>query len=136
MRSFAFWPPFESENFAEQVTAYWYRNDLSGKPRFLIRYKAPYAKNFHEEELAWTAEGPFGKWPSIHLSPGHRMLDPDADDSLDFLVLGAGGAVGRWYSDVPLQFAIRSRHGAVLVIRSTGPVMVRRATRRDHVATH
>lgn len=140
MRSFAIWPPFESENFAEQVTAYWYRNDRVkgrlGKPRFLIRYKAPYAKNFQEEELAWTAEGAFGKWPSMHLSSGHRMMEPEMDDSQDFLVLGAGGAVGRWYSDVPLQFAIRSRRGAVLVIRSTGPVMVRRATRRDHDATH
>lgn len=139
LRTFAFWPPFEQEVYAERVAGYWYRNERlrnrSVKPRFLLRYKLPYGKHFREEELAWVAEGPFGKWPSIHLPSCHTLLDTDESPSQDFLQLGVGSATGRWYCDVPFQFAVQVKQGAVLVIRNTGPVMVRRATRSGHART-
>jgi len=139
LRTFAFWPPFEQEVCAERVGAYWYRNerlkDRSGKPRLLLRYTLPYGKHFREEELAWVAEGPFGKWPSIHLPSCHTLLDTDESPSQDFVQLGVGSAMGRWYCDVPFQFAVQVKQGAVLVIRNTGPVMVRRATRSGHART-
>jgi hypothetical protein len=136
LRTFVFWPPFEQEVYAEQVAGYWYRNERlrgrSGKPRFLLRYTLPYGKHYREEELAWVAEGPFGKWPSIFLPSCHTLLDTDESSSDDFLQLGVGSAMGRWYCDVPFQYAIQLKQGAILVIRNTGPVTIRRATRSEH----
>ena len=138
LRTFAFWPPFEKEMYVERVAATWYEHerlkDRSGQPRLLIQFKVPYGSFFREEELAWTAQGGFGKWPSIHLPACHSLLDADDNGGPDFLRLGAGDSAGRWYCDVPFQFAIQLKQGAVLVIRSTGPVIVRRATRSRYVA--
>lgn len=140
LRTFAFWPPFEQEMYVERVAATWYEHerlkDRSGQARFMIQFKAPYEEFFREEELAWTAQGDFGKWPSIHLAAGHSLLDTDDQGGVDFLELGAGNSAGRWYCDVAFQFAVQLKHSAVLVIRSTGPVIVRRVSRRGHVSIH
>ena len=139
LRTFAFWPPFEPEIYAERMAATWYEHerlkDTSGQPRVLIRYKLPYQSLFREEEFSWVAQGPFGKWSSIHLPACHSLLETDDGGSQDFIRLGTGKSAGRWYCDVPLQFAIQLRQGDVLVIRNTGPVIVRRATRSGYAAT-
>lgn len=138
-RTFAFWPPFEQEMVAERVAGHWYRHerlkDRFGKPRILLRYTFPHGMHFREEELALVAEGPFGTVSSIHLSSCHKLLYQEESPSQDFLQLGADNAMSRWYCDVPFQFAVQVKQGAILVIRNTGPVLVRRAKRSKHANT-
>ena len=90
-----------------------------------------------ESEIAWIEEGLFGRvpyWTAIVLASetDARFVDEPQDSVCEprpWLELRSpSGAIERWVSDVPIQVAVElgSEPGRYLLLRQTGPVIVRR----------
>lgn len=92
-----------------------------------------------ESEIAWIADGMFGTAPMssaiIHASEEEaRFVDESLDSSCEgrpWLELRSpAGGIERWVSDVPIEVAVElgSGPGRYLLLKQSGPVIVRRAS--------
>ena len=92
-----------------------------------------------ESEISWIEEGLFGRvpyWTAIVLASetDARFVDEPRDSHCEprpWLELRSpSGAIERWVSDVPIQVAVElgSELGRYLLLRQTGPVIVRRVS--------
>ena len=133
LRTFAFWPPYEDNQdlLAERVRADWYRKNNTEEStesiQYLIRFKRPFSNYFQEECPVWIAEGPFAgeDLNGIHAHESHNLLDLGDDDSQQYIQFSGAKGLGRWFSDVSIEYAVEMDPNAFVVIKSTGPVVVK-----------